>query len=269
MNKLNKLTLGVSLVIGLSACNPSTNTETVKKEQAKVTTVSGIDLTAIDKNVRVQDDLFRHVNGAWLNSTEIPADKSGYGVVNIMYDETQQNLKKLIQEAAASKADMGSNTQKLGDMYNSYMNIELANQKGLSPLNQQIESIASIENMQQISQKFGELLVLGVGGPFNFYVYPDAKNPDVVTMYLHQSGLTLPDRDYYSKEEEKFVHFRAATEKYMAAVLANTEHTSPEMAATKLLALEKDIATKHISNVDSRDAEKNYNKQSVSQLQTL
>lgn len=269
MKKLNILTLGVGLVFGLSACNPSAKTEDVKTEKAKVAKVSGIDLSAINKNIRPQDDLFRHVNGAWLNATEIPADKSGYGVVNIMYDETQQNLKKLIQEAASSKAKSGSNTQKLGDMYNSYMNIELVNQKGLSPLSDQLKSIANIENMQQVSEKFGELLVLGVGGTFNFYVYPDAKNPEIVTLYLYQSGLTLPDRDYYTKEEEKFVNFRAATQKYMADLLAKSKHSGSEQAAIKLMALETDIATKHISNVESRDAEKNYNKQSVSHLQTL
>lgn len=255
--------------MGLSACTPSNKSEIEIKQQTPVELSSGIDLTAIDKEVRPQDDLFLHVNGAWLNATEIPADKSGYGVFNLLYDDTQENLKTLIQEAASTKADLGSNTQKLGDMYNSYMNIELANSKGLSPLQAQLDSIANINTMQEVSQKLGELYVLGVSGPFNFYVSPDAKDPEVVTMYLYQSGLTLPDRDYYSKEEEKFVNFRAATEKYMADILAMTEHSAPQKAATDLMSLERHIAQLHISRVESRDAEKNYNKKAVEELDSL
>ncbi|MBU3004075.1 M13 family metallopeptidase [Paraglaciecola arctica] len=267
--KINIVALSVSLALGLSACTPANNTETTVAKVSEAPKVSGIDLSAVDKNVRAQDDFFNHVNGAWLSQTEIPAEKSSYGLFNVLYDDTQENLKTLIQEAANTQAEKGSNTQKLGDMYNSYMNVELANEKGLTPMQPFIDKINSAENMQQLSAVFGELLVIGVGGAFNFYTSPDAKNPDVVTMYLYQSGLTLPDRDYYSKEEPKFVNFRAATEKYMADILTKAGHEAGADAATKIMALEKDIASKHLSRVESRDAEKNYNKQSAAQVAAL
>ena len=272
MKKINLLALSVSLALGLSACNPSSDPETSAAPAvvSKTTMVSGINLSAVDKNVRAQDDFFRHVNGAWLTQTEIPADKSRYGVFNVLYDNTQDNLKALIQESANNtQAATGSNTQKLGDMYNSYMNVELANEKGISPLKPLLDSISDAKNMQQLSKVFGELYVLGVGGAFNFYTSPDAKNPDVITMYLYQSGLTLPDRDYYSKEEEKFVNFRAAAQQYMAQILTKVGHDSATDAAQKIMALEKDLAAKHISRVESRDAQKNYNKQSTAQLKVL
>lgn len=261
--------MSMSLALGLCACQPNTQSESNTSSDTPITLVSGIDLTAVDKSVRPQDNLFEHVNGTWLKSTEIPADKSSYGMFNILYDDTQKHLKTLIQEAADTKAAYGSNTQKLGDMYNSYMNVELANKKGLTPLQSQLDGISTLENMQQISAKFGELYTLGVGGIFNFYVSPDAKNPNIVTMYLYQSGLTLPDRDYYSKQQEKFVNFRAATKKYMAAMLSKAGHLTPIEAATKLMALEQDIAAKHISRVDSRDAEKNYNKRTTEEVEAL
>lgn len=267
--KINIVALSVSLALGLSACTPANNTETTVAKVSEAPKVSGIDLSAVDKNVRAQDDFFNHVNGAWLSQTEIPAEKSSYGLFNVLYDDTQENLKTLIQEAANTQAEKGSNTQKLGDMYNSYMNVELANENGLTPMQPFIDKINSAENMQQLSAVFGELLVIGVGGAFNFYTSPDAKNPDVVTMYLYQSGLTLPDRDYYSKEEPKFVNFRAATEKYMADILTKAGHEAGADAATKIMALEKDIASKHLSRVESRDAEKNYNKQSAAQVAAL
>jgi endothelin-converting enzyme/putative endopeptidase len=271
MKKINMLALSVSLALGLSACSPASKSDstTVEAAVSEIPLISGIDLTAVDQNVRAQDDFFRHVNGAWLTQTEIPADKSSYGLFNVLYDDTQENLKTLIQESANTKAEKGSNTQKLGDMYNSYMNVELANEKGITPLQPLLDNISSAENMQQLSKVFGELYVLGVSGAFNFYTSPDAKDPEVVTMYLYQSGLTLPDRDYYSKEEEKFVDFRAATEKYMAEILTKAGHESGTDAASKIMVLEKDIAGKHLSRVESRDAEKNYNKQSAAQVKTL
>lgn len=269
MNKSSMIALGVALALGLSACTPSNDTQT-QSAQAPAPVKSGIDLSAVDSNTQAQDDLFRHVNGHWLNTTEIPADKSRYGVFNVLYDDTQEHLKTIIQQAAAaSDAKAGSNTQKLGDMYNSYMNVEKANELGISPLQAQLDSIAAIKNSSELAQKMGELYVLGVGGPFNFYTSPDAKDPEITTMYLYQSGLTLPDRDYYTKDEEKYVGFRAATEKYMADLLAKAGHTNPADAASRIMALEKDIAAKHISRVESRDAEKNYNKRSKADVQAL
>ena len=271
MIKISMLALSVGLTLGLAACNPTGQSETISAAAVIIETpmISGIDLTAVDQNVRAQDDFFRHVNGTWLTQTEIPADKSRYGLFNVLYDDTQENLKMLIQESANTRAIKGSNTQKIGDMYTSYMNVELANEKGISPLKSLLASISSAENMQQLSKVFGELYVLGVGGAFNFYTSPDAKDPDVVTMYLYQSGLTLPDRDYYSKEDEEFVNFRAATQKYMAEILTKAGHESGTDAANNIMALEKHIAGKHLSRVESRDAEKNYNKQSATQLKAL
>ena len=262
-------TLCISVALGLSACNPTSKTASAPVLVSEALLTSGIDLTAVDKNVRAQDDFFRHVNGAWLTQTEIPADKSRYGLFNVLYDDTQKNLKTLIQKSASTEAEKGSNTQKLGDMYNSYMNTELTNKKGITPLQSLLDNISSTQNMLQLSKALGELYVLGVGGTFNFYTSPDAKDPEITTMYLYQSGLTLPDRDYYSKEEEKFVNLRTATEIYMAEILTKVGHESGTKAARKIMALEKDIAGKHLSRVESRDAEKNYNKRSATQVKKL
>lgn len=271
MYKFSIMACSISLALGLAACSPAPETKMpVTTKEVKAPLVSGIDLKAVDNDVKAQDDLFRHVNGSWLKTTEIPADKSRYGVFNTLYDDTQEHLQTLIQEAAAnSTAKQGSNTQKLGDMYNSFMNVDRANALGLSPLQAQLDSIDAIQNTQQLAQKMGELYVIGVGGPFGFYVSADAKDPEVVTMYLYQSGLTLPDRDYYTKDEEKYVNFRAATEKYMADILAKAGKANSADAATRIMALERDIAAKQISRVESRDAEKNYNNLTKDEVKTL
>ncbi|MFT4789231.1 MAG: putative endopeptidase, partial [Paraglaciecola sp.] len=104
MKKLSLAAMGVLLAMGLGACSPAQKTETTTVAEKKIPLLSGIDLNAVDESVRAQDDLFRHVNGNWLKTTEIPADKSRYGVFNALYDDTQENLKTLIQEAADASA---------------------------------------------------------------------------------------------------------------------------------------------------------------------
>ena len=269
MNRTSTLALGVAVALGLMACQPAPNTPT-KQVQPLAPAISGIDLSAVDNTISASHDLFRHTNGSWLNNTEIPADKSSYGVFNVLYDNTQENLKDLIQQAAnTANAEAGSNVQKLGDMYNSYMDEARVNQLGLSPLQDLLDKIAAIQTPQQLAAAMGEYYTLGVQSPLGFYVSADAKNPEVVTMYLYQSGLTLPDRDYYSKPEEKYQNFRAATEQYMAALLSKAGIQDASQAAEQLMALEQDIASKQVSRVESRDAEKNYNKKSVSELKQL
>jgi putative endopeptidase len=272
INPFSALAFGLAITVGLAGCRPgpdsSSKVGTGEQVQLKMLG-SGLDLRAIDGQVRPQDDFFHHVNGQWLKDKEIPVNTSSYGVFEHLFNVTQGQLKKIIQEAASTSWAAGSEEQKLGDMYRSYMNEELANSLGLTPLQGHLNDIAAIENMQQMSAKLGELIVIGVGGPFNFYVWADAKDPELVTVYLYQGGLTLPDREYYAREEDQFVNLREATQQYISEVLAKAGHASPTEAAAGLMKLEKDIATRHSTKVDNRDPEKNYQPRSPEQVQVL
>lgn len=272
MMKSNLIALGVAAALGLVACKPAPTTDTQteqKTAQVSEQKVSGIDVSAIHMQTRPQDDLFRHVNGQWLSTTEIPGDKSRYGVFNILHDNTQEQLKTLIQEAAGQTASEDSNNQKLGDMYNSFMDMERINELGLSPLQPDLQSIAAVSSHSEVAGKMGELFAQGVQSPFGFYVYPDAKDPNTYGMWLYQSGLSLPDRDYYFKEEEKFQNFRASLKQYIADVLGKVGHEDAQAAAGRILALETRIAEKHLSRVESRDAEKNYNLRQTEEVKSL
>lgn len=270
MKKITLLAATVSVALGLVACSPADKSTSapVASEQTQALK-SGIDLAAVNQDVRAQDDFFAHVNGTWLNQTEIPADKSRYGMFNVIYDDTQERLKALIQESANAGSSADANTQKLGAMYNSYMNVEKVNELGLTPLQPVLDEIAAVENKEQVAAQISELYRLGVEGPFGFFVYPDAQDPTTYGIWLYQSGLTLPDRDYYFKEEEKYVEFRKATEQYMADLLSKAGHANPQQAASNIMALETRIAEKHLSRVESRDAEKNYNKRSAEEVNAL
>ena len=231
--------------------------------------ISGIDMTAVDKSVRPQDDFFQYVNGTWLKNTEIPADKSRFGMFNLLDDQTQEQLKAIIFEAAEKKAAAGSNPQKLGDMYASFMDEKTIESLGVTPVNSDLAIISKAKDHNDVARAMGHLETIGISNPFGFYIYPDAKKPGVYGFWLSQSGLTLPDRDYYLKDDEKFKSTRAALKAYAAQLLAQANYPEPEKAAERILALETAIAERHMTKVESRDAEKNYNKRKAAEVQEL
>ena len=258
--KIRKL-IAAFLVVAITA--------TASADDSATGVISGIDITAIDKTVRPQDDFFNYVNGAWLERTEIPADKSRLSMFSVLNDRAQEQLKEIILDASKAHPKPGSNQQKLGDMYNSFMDEATIEKLGFAPLEKDLAGIEAVQDLSGVARKFGELRVIGVGGPLGFYIYPDAKDPGVYGFWLFQSGLTLPDRDYYLKEDQKYRDFRAAMETYATEILKLSGYENPAQAAKNVLAVETAIAQKQISRVEARDAEKNYNKRSVEQVKAL
>lgn len=230
---------------------------------------SGIDMTAVDPTVRPQDDFYDYVNGSWLKRTDIPADKSRLSMFSVLADQADLQLQAIIQDAAKAKAAKGTNQQKLGDLYNSFMDLATIDKLGFSPLKSDLQAIENVKTHKDVAAELGDLFVIGVDGPLGFYVYPDAKNPGFYGMWLNQSGLTLPDRDYYLKDDPKFVKYRSALKDYAAAVLTEAGYDEPARAADNVLAVETALAKIHIPRVEARDAEKNYNKRSVSEVEEL
>ncbi len=230
---------------------------------------SGIDMNAVDKAVRPQDDFYRYVNGRWMATTEIPADRSRYGMFNVLDDQTQEQLKTIIFEAAKKNAAAGSNDQKLGDLYASFMDEKRIEELGSQPIAADLKLIHDAKSHTEIAQVMGQLERVGVTGPLGFYIYPDAKNPGVYGFWVSQSGLTLPDRDYYLKDDEKFKTARTALKDYAAKLLGALDYPDAAGAAERVLALETRLAEIQMSKVESRDAEKNYNKRSAKEVATL
>ncbi len=172
---------------------------------------SGIDAKDFDPSVRIQDDLFLHVNGEWLKHTPIPEDKSNYGSFTILMDEALLNLRTIIDEAAAGEHPEGTDQQKVGDFYRSYMNEQLVEQKGLTPLNEQLEKVDALTSVDQVIEHLGALQHVGVQTPIGFFVDQDDKNSSQYLAAIVQSGTTLPDRDYYLVDDPKYVQAREAS----------------------------------------------------------
>ncbi|MDN7126361.1 peptidase M13 [Pseudidiomarina sp. 1APR75-33.1] len=274
MRKVSTLALSVALALGVAACSPQNQTETANEqaaEQVQQQLSSGLDMNDFNTEVRPQDDLFTYVNGGWVERTEIPADRSRVGSFNELRDENQERLRKIIETAAASSPEPGSNADKIGDFFNSFMDVERLNNLSYQPIAGDLEAISKLQNHDQVAAQFAQLARLGVSSPFGFYVYADAKNPDVNTMYMSQAGLGLPDRDYYLKDEEKFVEIRDAYQSYIADMLTLVGYDAETAitAAEKVLELETKLAEVQWSRVESRNADKTYNKKTMEEVQEL
>ncbi|QCU73015.1 M13 family metallopeptidase [Pseudoalteromonas distincta] len=275
MNKVTMAAASIALALGLVGCGE-------KQQEAKVTDTPvvtapaekplelGIELANMDSSVRAQDDFYYHVNGQWLAKTEIPGDKSNYGSFSQLYDESQKAMKIALENAAANKAaKKGSDEYKIGAFYKSYMNQSARNELGITPLQPSLDTIDSVKSKADLVGLMAKIQKQGGTLPFGWFVNNDAKNSSEYALYLSQSGLGLPDRDYYLNDDEKFTKIRASYEQYITDVLAKSGVKNAAEAAKSVLAFEKTLADAQWSRVQSRDATKSYNKMTVADASKL
>ncbi len=189
---------------------------TALADDGGTTLQSGIDLSAMDRNVRPQDDLFRHVNGTWLANTPFPAEYSSAGIGIMLFEKSQEDVRAILLEAAAAGEQATPGMRRLGDMYASFMNEPLVEQRGIAPLAPVFAEIAAIDGPEALARFFGRAQGLGISVPIGIYVYPDARNSTHNVAYLSQDGLGMPNRDYYLREEAEYVEFRRKYAEYLA-----------------------------------------------------
>ncbi len=278
---MKKLLISSVCLAVLAACNSGTeeqkaNQEAAKQEvteqtsttttQAEQELVSGIDKQHFDHSVRPQDDLFLHVNGKWLKEFEIPADKSNYGAFTMLAEQAREDVQAIIEEAANSKAEKGSDAQKVGDLYQSYMDEELLEELGTKPLQPELDKITAIKDLSDLSEYIAYAQMVSEA-PFSTYVYIDARQPDTYITQMSQNGLGLPSRDFYLKDDEKSEEIR---KKYVEHIAKMFELAGVENGAEKaetVMAIEMQIAEKHWPKEKLRNPVARYNKMSFEELQ--
>ncbi|HET9349423.1 MAG TPA: M13-type metalloendopeptidase, partial [Arthrobacter sp.] len=229
--------------------------------------LSGIDLSNIDASVRPQDDLYQHVNGTWLKSTEIPDDRPLEGTFTALRDGSELAVKEIIEDAAARGAESTGIEQKIGDLYNSFMDEAAVEAKGLDPIRQRLAEVFATQTVADLVALSGRLFRADVGGLFYIYPAPDAGNPDRILLYTGQGGLGLPDESYY--REEKFAAVVQAYQDHVAAVFTLAGVAGPEAAAGRVVALETALAGHHWDKVTLRDPQKTYNLKSADEATGL
>ncbi|MGB0740638.1 MAG: M13 family metallopeptidase [Planctomycetaceae bacterium] len=231
---------------------------------------SGLDIDNFDRTVRPQDDLFLHVNGRWLLSTEIPADKSNYGSFTQLDDEARENIRLIIEEAVEQSATSNDPiTQKVGDFYRSYMDEETISTRGIKPLAGMLETARQMQSAEDVLRFFATAGITGVGGPVGFFIGVDDRNSSRYVVHLIQSGLTLPDRDYYLSDREDHAAAREALKIYIDRLFELAGIAAPEEAAEMIIKLERSLAEIQWSRTEMRNAEKRYNLYAVEDLPKL
>jgi putative endopeptidase len=228
---------------------------------------SGIDLSAADRNIRPQDDLFQHVNGGWLARTEIPADKASWGAFDVLFEKSQTDLRALAEDIAKSPTRTpGSDAQKIGDFYQSFLDEARAEELGLTPLAAQLADIDALMTKTDLARYFARAFKMNLTNPVVGFVDGDAGEPTREILYLFQGGLGMPDRDYYLKEEPRLVQYRVQYLAFLNTVLKMAGQGSPDRAAQDIFRLEHRLAESHWTNVENRDAVKTYNKVAMADL---
>ncbi|MCT8987512.1 M13 family metallopeptidase [Shewanella phaeophyticola] len=278
---MKKLVIGglcASLIAGLSACSDDKAAVVPAADVAKTAAAvavekaltSGITFDNIDKSVRPQDDFYMYVNGAWMKTAEIPGDRTNIGAFYDLREHARDDVKAIIEDLSATPnlAD-GSDEQKVADLYRSFMDVETLNKLGITPIQADLDKIAALKDKQELTAFFGENQANGGGTPLAFYISVDAKDSTRYATHIWQYGLSLPEKDYYFNQEERFVNIRKAFVEHIEKMYNLAGLPNAKANAEAILALETQIAEQHWDVVETRDSTKTYNLYQVKDLATL
>ena len=240
-------------------------------ETTKAGTASGIDIQNIDPSVRAQDDFFTYLNGKWLKTTEIPSDKPSWGTFMQLRDETQPQLRSLIEKDVADKRKKaGTDEQKIGDLYTSFMDEKHLDALGVKPLAGELNQIHALKDKRGIPALSAHLAQIGVSTPYSIYIGQDQRASTRYAAYIGQSGLGLPDRDYYLKMDDKrMADTLAKYQVHVAKILTLAGEKDAEAKAKQIVAFETALAEVQWTKVENRDPVKRYNKVAVDKLGEL
>jgi putative endopeptidase len=256
---LSTLTLSLMTAFGTSAI------------AADTAPVSGIDVKYIAAGVRPQDDFYTHLNGEWLKTTEIPSDKSSWGTFASLRDDALTQLHGIIEAAAADKdKKAGGEKQKISDLYASFMDEKKLDALGVKPLTGELNRIRGIKDKKAFPMLIAHLDKIGVNTPYGINVRQDARESTKYAVSISQSGLGLPDRDYYLKKDDaKLAAILLKYEAHIAKTLTLAGDKDPAGSAKAIVALETALAEAQWTKVQNRDPVKRYNKMPIKQLAEL
>ncbi|MEG3175554.1 M13-type metalloendopeptidase [Sphingomonas sp. RB3P16] len=230
-------------------------------EKPKIGTF-GFDIAGMDRSVKPGDDFAAFAGGTWEKTTEIPADRATWGMFNVLQDVSNEQTRAILDEAAKTPGS------KIGDMYASFMDEAAADAKGIKPITPWLAEIAAVPDKTAFAVEMAKLTQYGVGGMFGMGVGQDSKDPQTYVVNLGQSGLGLPDRDYYLKDDPKLADTREKYKAYIATMLGFSGASDAAARAAAIFDFEKSIAQVHWTRIQSRDADKRYNKLTFAEIET-
>jgi len=279
---MNKIIAALALLTLLSACgqdNTTTQTaeavdandtaETVEVVEVVTEKHSGLLPDFMNTDVRPGDDFNAFVNGTWMDTAEIPADRASDSVGLMVHEQSVANVKVIIEESAAGDFAKGTNEQKVGDLYSSYMDMDTRNELGVTPLQNEFAKIHELGDKEDLAVYFAEANKIGVNVPFALSQYVDFKDPNTYMMYTWQAGLGLPDREYYFTEGDDAEKIRVAYQAHIEKMFELAGLADGDKAAEMIMALETRMAAEHMLKEQTRDMVALYNKIPLNELPGL
>ncbi len=264
---MKRVLIGAIALTFVAACGQKPAEEAVTEERQQLR--SGIVLENMDKSVRPGDDFFSFVNGAWVEKTELPADKPSFSVFSSLNDVAQENVKAIIERSATGDFAKGTDEQKVGDLYKSFKDWDTRNARGTEPLQPELDRIAAIASYEDLAVYFGGAVKRGLDAPFGLAQFADMRDPEYYGIYMFQSGLGLPDREYYFTDDEKSQALRDKYLEHIEKMFALAGLPDGAQAAQSIMQLETAMAEQQMKKEDTRNWAANYNKVAVSDLGEL
>ncbi len=276
---LKQLIIPSLMVLALTACKDSSvssqtsvldnnpNVEMAAEQPKAVLGSFGVVLENMDKTIKPGDNFFKYVNGTWLETTEIPADKSNYGSFSVLGDLSNERVKIIIEKAASQNAPKGSEEQKIGDFYRAFMDVDTIEAAGLSPVQDDLARINSVTSRAEAARLMGDP-TLGLESPLGGYVDVDVKAIENYIFYMTQSGLGMPNRSYYLDMDEKSEALRADYVALLEAMLTEAGVKDVSAKAKAVMDFETAMAEVHWTPAKRRDRSLTYNKMTKAELKT-
>jgi putative endopeptidase len=230
---------------------------------------SGIDLQYVDSSVRAQDDVYEHLNGKWLRNYQLPPDKGAVGSFTVVQDKTEEQLRTIVDGLDQAVGNEDPDAKKLADLYASYVHEGQLETLGIKPLLAEFAAIDALKDSNAIPGLMAHLIEIGAGAPFGVQINLDARNSAQYAVILYQSGLGLPDRDYYLKDDAKLKEARLAYRAHIEKMLGMAGQAKAAQSSAAILDLETSLAKIQWTRVEDRDPIKAYNKTAIAELAAL
>ncbi|MEO0883803.1 MAG: M13 family metallopeptidase [Pseudomonadota bacterium] len=254
----------------LSAANAETTADTTTFVPRPIQTTArddwgsfGLDLASVNEDIHPGNNFFEHVNGKWLDSFEMPADRSRYGSFSILREKSEQRVRNIIDELASRSPSPDTLEGKIAAIYTAFMDVEAIELAGMAPAKPYLDKIAAISSYDELAELFGSP---GYSSPVGGFVEIDPREPDTYIFQVTQSGLGLPDRNYYLEKTKRNEDLLAAYRNYLTILLGQAGYENVGSFADDIIALETRIAAEHWDRTVGRNRNITYNKLSRDEL---
>ena len=258
-----RFTVAVALIALVSSAALA---ESVETTTAKRYGTWGVDLEGMDRSVKPGDDFFRYVNGKWAASTPIPADKTSFGAFGLLGDLSEARVRAILDRWAANKnLKAGTDEAKVAALYRTFLDEAAVEKLDAKPIEPHLDAVKKAKTHEDIARLMGKSASSFGRALFSAFVSDDAKNPEKYTLYVSQAGISLPDREYYLRDN--FKPQKERYQKYVADMLRLAGWEEPEKNAADIVALETKIAEAQWTRAESRDRDKTYNPMTIAELE--